>query len=75
MVRNINSFRGQISKVKLDIATHLEDFENSIQPIKENTNDSVEKTDEFNESEEDFEDDFDDEEFDESEETEDKEAM
>ena len=53
----------------------VEDFENSIQPIKENTNDSVEKTDEFNESEEDFEDDFDDEEFDESEETEDKEAM
>ena len=58
----------------------VEDFENSIQPIKENNeaNDSTKETDELNESEDDFEEENDDsedeldEEFDESE---DKEAM
>ena len=62
----------------------VEDFENSIQPIKENieendTENLDEETDEFDESEEDFDDEFDDdlddEEYDESEDTEDKEAM
>ena len=68
----------EVEAMDQDGFASVEDFENSIQPIKENNEenleDSDEETDEFDEeSEEDFDDELDDEEF--EEETEDKEAM